>query len=131
MLFVNCKCCANCFKYFFYGERFFFLVTCTKSVILRFKENKLKQSKFGLQRLQKNSKNRLSRSWRGVFDTTLCDKVCQWLATGQWFSWVHPDSSTNKAEILLKVALNTKTKRRVCLVTWWIHVLTNTFCNDC
>jgi hypothetical protein len=46
---------------------------------------------------------------------TLCDKVCQWLATGRWFS---PDtliSSTNKtdhhdiAEILLKVALNTIT----------------------
>jgi hypothetical protein len=23
---------------------------------------------------------------RGVLDTTLCDKVCQWLATGRWFS---------------------------------------------
>ena len=46
-------------------------------------------------------------------DTTLCDKVCQWLATGQWFSPGTPFSSTNKtdrhdiAEILLKVALNT------------------------
>jgi len=45
---------------------------------------------------------------RGVLDT-LCDQVCQWLATDQWFS---PVSSTNKtdihdiAEILLKVALN-------------------------
>ena len=28
-----------------------------------------------------------SCSWRGVLDTTLYDKVCQWLATGQWFSW--------------------------------------------
>ena len=42
-----------------------------------------------------------SGSWRGVFDTTLCDQVCQLV------------SSTNKAnrhditEILLKVALNT------------------------
>ena len=27
-----------------------------------------------------------SHSWRGVLDTTLCDKVCQWLATGRWFS---------------------------------------------
>ena len=27
-----------------------------------------------------------SRSWHGVFDTTLGDKVGQWLATGQWFS---------------------------------------------
>ena len=45
--------------------------------------------------------------------TTLCDKVCQWLATGQWFSPGTPVSSTNKTdhhdipEILLKVALNT------------------------
>jgi hypothetical protein len=23
-------------------------------------------------------------SWWGVLDTTLCDKVCQWLAGGQW-----------------------------------------------
>ena len=45
--------------------------------------------------------------------TTLCDKVCQWLATGLWFSPGTPVSSTNKTdrrdltEILLKVALNT------------------------
>ena len=45
--------------------------------------------------------------------TTLCDKVCQWLATGRWFSPGPPVSSINKtdrldiAEILLKVALNT------------------------
>jgi hypothetical protein len=53
------------------------------------------------------------RSWRGVLDTTLCDKVCQWLVTGRWF---YPDiqvSSSNKnnshdmTEILLKVSLNT------------------------
>jgi len=25
-------------------------------------------------------------SWWGVLDTTLCDKVCQVLATGRWFS---------------------------------------------
>jgi hypothetical protein len=53
-------------------------------------------------------------SWRGVLDTTLCDKVCQWLATGWWFSPGTPVSSTNKTdchdmtEISLKVALNTK-----------------------
>ena len=45
--------------------------------------------------------------------TTLCDKVCQWLSTGRWFSLGHPVSSTNKTdchnitEILLKVVLNT------------------------
>ena len=52
-------------------------------------------------------------SWQGVLDATLCDKICQWLVTGQWFSPVTPVSSTNKTdhhditEILLKVALNT------------------------
>ena len=45
--------------------------------------------------------------------TSLCDKVCHWLATGRWFSPGPLLSSTNKtyrhaiAEILLKVALNT------------------------
>ena len=45
--------------------------------------------------------------------TTLCDKVCQWLATGWWFSPGSLVSSTNKTdchditEILLKVTLNT------------------------
>ena len=47
--------------------------------------------------------------------TTLCDKVCPWLATGRWFSPSPPLSSTNKTdrhdiiEILLKVVLNTIT----------------------
>jgi len=46
-------------------------------------------------------------------DTTLCNKVCQWLTTGQWFSPGTQVSSTNKTdrhditEILLKVASNT------------------------
>ena len=46
-------------------------------------------------------------------DTTLCDKACQWLAAGRWFSPGTPVSSTNKTDIhditemLLKVALNT------------------------
>ena len=41
------------------------------------------------------------RSWQGVLDATLCDKVCQWFSPGT------PVSSTNKidrhdmAEILL------------------------------
>jgi hypothetical protein len=45
--------------------------------------------------------------------TPLCDKVCQWLATGRWLSPDPPVSSTNKTdphditEILLKVALST------------------------
>ena len=42
-----------------------------------------------------------------------CDKVCQWLAAGQWFSPGTSVSSTNKTDcyditdILLKVVLNT------------------------
>ena len=51
----------------------------------------------------------------GVLDTPLCDKVCQWLATGHWFSQGTPVSSTNKTnryditEILLKMALSSIT----------------------
>jgi hypothetical protein len=51
----------------------------------------------------------------GVLDSTLCDKVCQWLAAGGWFSPGTLASSTNKTdrhdvtEILLKVVLNTIT----------------------
>ena len=56
-----------------------------------------------------------SSSWWCVLDATLYDKVCQWPATGQWFSMGTPVSATNKtdnydiAETLLKVALNTIT----------------------
>ena len=57
--------------------------------------------------------------------TTLCHKVCQWLATGQWFSLdLGPMvSSTNETdrhdilEILLKVALNTIKQTNIWLVT--------------
>ena len=47
-----------------------------------------------------------SRSWKGVLNTTLCDK-CHWLEAGRWFSPDTPVSSTNKAEISLKVTSNT------------------------
>ena len=52
-------------------------------------------------------------SWWGVLDTTLCDKVCQRLTTGRWYSPGSPVSFTNKTdhyditEILLKVVLST------------------------
>jgi hypothetical protein len=54
----------------------------------------------------------------GLLDTTFCDKVCQLLTAGLWFS---PDtlvSSSNKnerhviTEILLKVALNIITPQK-------------------
>ena len=50
--------------------------------------------------------------------TTLCDNVCQWLATGWWFFPGPPVSSTNKTErhyiteILLKKALNTNKQKQ-------------------
>ena len=53
------------------------------------------------------------KSTAEILDATLCDKVCQWLVTGWWFSPGTPVSFTNKTdchdmtEILLKVALNT------------------------
>jgi len=55
---------------------------------------------------------------RGVLETKLCNKVCQSLAAGRWFSPGTLVSSANKtdchdiAEILLKVALNTITLTR-------------------
>ena len=57
-----------------------------------------------------------SPSWQLVLDTTLCDKVCQWLTTGRWFSPGNLISSTNienwhhyVTEILLNVVINTVT----------------------
>jgi hypothetical protein len=38
------------------------------------------------------------RKLRGVLDTTLCDEVCQWLATGRLFSPGTPVSCTNKTD---------------------------------
>ena len=55
----------------------------------------------------------MSSHWRGILDTTLCDKICQWLVAGRLFSKGTLAFSTNKTDhhnitdILLKVALNT------------------------
>jgi translation elongation factor EF-1beta len=70
-----------------------------------------------------------SCSWRGVLDTTLCDKVCHWLVTGRWFSPGTPASSTTKtgrhdiAEILLKVAL----KHQISINQEWTKSLFEPF----
>ena len=60
--------------------------------------------------------------------TTICDKVCKWFATGQWFS---PVSSINKTdhydttEMLLKVVLNTfkKQKTNLDLISFYYYIL--------
>ena len=67
-------------------------------------------------------------SWRDVLDTMQCDKVCQWLVTGQWFSPCAPVSSTNKTdhgditEIMLKVALNTINEPNQGIICTVMHV---------
>ena len=54
----------------------------------------------------------------GVLDIILCDKVCQWLATGRWFFPGTPKTGHHDIpEIMLKVALSiinqpTKIRRR-------------------
>jgi hypothetical protein len=64
------------------------------------------------------------RSGLCEFDKTLCDKVCQLLASGRWFS---PDTLvyvTNKTgrnnitELLLKVTLNTITSNPSCIYSY-------------
>jgi hypothetical protein len=44
---------------------------------------------------------------RGVPNTTLCDKVCQWLATGRWFYPGTPVSSTNKTMVFMHIVCRT------------------------
>jgi hypothetical protein len=54
--------------------------------------------------------NAVSSLRRDVLDTTLCDKACQWLVVGRWFSPVSSNNKTDRhhiTEILLKVTLNT------------------------
>ena len=59
----------------------------------------------------------------GVLDTTLCDKVRQWLAVGLWFSPDTPVSSTNKSDchdiaaVLLKMALNNIINQQTYILT--------------
>jgi len=75
--------------------------------------------------------------------TTLCDKFCQWLATGRWFSPGPPVFSTNKTEchdiieILLKMALNPIKQAASCIANikyiknkdqecmWWCAFITH------
>ena len=72
-----------------------------------------------------------------LLDKTLCDKVCQWLATGRWFSPGSPVSSTNKtdrhdiAEILLKVTLNTINQTIINWGTGLAIMLFTVYLNPC
>ena len=44
--------------------------------------------------------------------TTVCDKVCQWLATGRWFSLGPPVSSTNKTLKYCQTPLNKQANKQ-------------------
>ena len=67
---------------------------------------------------------------RRLLDTTLCNKYCQWLTAGQWFSPVSTNKtdSHNIIEILLKVALNTINQPSswhafsLIIGKWWLFV---------
>ena len=57
-----------------------------------------------------------------LFDTTLCDKVCQWLAAGRWFSL--GTDRQDITELLLKVVLYTITLNPLILiVAGYIHII--------
>jgi hypothetical protein len=63
-------------------------------------------------------------SSQGILDTTLCDKVCQWLAAGQWFSPGTPVSSFNKTDChnVLSFRLNIEHSCKhvtCCFPNWW------------
>ena len=61
-----------------------------------------------------------------LLETTLCEKVCQWLAISRWFFPGTPVSSTNKTdhyditEILLKVALNTINQTKLSVLELFV-----------
>ena len=67
------------------------------------------------------------RSWSGVLDTTLCDKVCQRLSADRWISPSTPVSPTNKTDrhditdIQLKVALNTMNQSIASFMSVMLH----------
>ena len=66
-----------------------------------------------------------SDSCRGVLDTTLCDKVCQGLAAGRWFSLGILVSSTNTTVSHNKHhSPNTKCEEQQSLKQYTIYQIT-------
>ena len=90
------------------------------------------KSYYPLKTTNRKKTNKLSSHYyvlNLIHISPLCDQVCQWLATGRWFTWGTPVSSTNKTdhrdktEILLKVVLNTiiltNSPRVGITILWW------------
>ena len=75
-----------------------------------------------------------SLSWWGVFDWTFCDKVCQWLAAGQWFTPVsftdktdHHDRQTDRCNSVYAQLISSRdAKKAPCLN----HKISNLYCNN-
>jgi hypothetical protein len=73
----------------------------------------------------------LHRSWRDVLDTTLCDQVCQWLATSRCFfpdKW-HDEISKEKHYVRLEMVrsftLTGNHNRSIVLI--YIYITFKTF----
>jgi hypothetical protein len=64
------------------------------------------------------------RSWRGALYTTLCDKVCQWFATGLWFSPGTSFSSTNKTDHIVESGIE---HHKPTIACYAVECLMNTF----
>jgi hypothetical protein len=54
--------------------------------------------------------------------TTLCDKVCQWLATGRWFSPYPPVSSTNKTDRYDIIEMFSWVEKSKCINIYFTNV---------
>ena len=65
-----------------------------------------------------------SSLWRVVLITTSCDKVCQWLAGGRWFSPVNKTDRHDITELVFKVALNTMILILLVTLTSLVHLQT-------
>jgi hypothetical protein len=65
---------------------------------------------------------------RGALDTTLCDKVCQWLASVRWFSPGTPVFSTNKIDRHNIISLTPRPLRlfAICFTINGNHLLSRT-----
>jgi hypothetical protein len=65
---------------------------------------------------------------RGVLDTTLCDKVCQWLTAGQWFSLGTPVFQPIKLTAMIMYLICFQIYMIVCIYTSFMFFLLDLSC---
>jgi len=97
--YYNCIWYGICFKYTMYNHFYIHFHTACISTLVpiylggrRGCDHRVVRYTHAIREVVNSN----TRSWPGVLDTTLCDKVCQRLATVLWFSPSTPVSSTNK-----------------------------------